>query len=1199
MKLQRIDIFGFKSFRERTALDIADGVTAVVGPNGCGKSNIVDAIRWALGSQSPKDLRGRAMDDVIFGGSERHRPAGFAEVNLVFSNRDRSATGPWRELPEIRITRRLFRTGESEYEINSNRVRLRDVQELFLGTGVSVQDGYSIIEQGRVGFIVSARPEERRAIIEEAAGVTRYKFQRRTAERRLEQTRANLTRVDDVLAEIERTARSLERQARKAARWKELDAQRLQLALALALRRFDAAVEGLRDAERALEAARTADAAATAAVASQLAAGESLQVNVFAEEKRTADASEAAWRARSALDLLENTDGHQRRERASLEERVTRGEAERDTLRRRAEEVAREDTANTASLGEIQNDLVRLRTQRADEEQRLVALRDAARGLAEKTHAAAERLRRLRLEHAGRQARLEALDAEGVRLRDRARSAHEEVEPLRNRVLQLEQELGSAREAEAVAGQALNEAEKELVQRRDAERARHGQRAETQRALREAQREADTTRARADALAATLARGELYGEATRALLRAERSGAVPPLGRPVAERLRCADEDARRRLRILGPLLEAPVVAPADATAVLQWARTGDVPCALVVLVEPVDGELAPGIVAVEPVPRLIAERIAAVSAVEDATALDPGFAFPVIDPGGVLLRSAVEAEVLRGKAAADEAMALASACDDAARRAAEAETLRRQAEAGLAEAERGLEAALEQRRACEEGIVALRDSAAECRSRVRSLEADLRATSLQAERAGRDAEATETRLAVIDEERRGLDEQMERLQAEGAEAEANLEGLQRQHDEEAQVLARAEQALATVRVEAGRAEERANSLASTGERLRREHGLLRGRLEELEGELRTAADNIARLDRELGQRSGEREAAVTRLREAESARAEAELRHAAALTALREHEAGTAAGRRQLEAARRALSDAERLRERAVVERDFAVQVFADHFRTTVGEARQHAAEIGDVGEAEAALQGLERQIQTLGPVNPAAIEEYEEVSGRLTFLNEQKADLEAAIDDLEAAIRRMDRTSRELFARTFEEVNSRFQDLFPRLFRGGRARLELTSPDNMLETGVDVVAQPPGKKLQSLTLLSGGEKALTAVALIFAIFELKPAPFSVLDEVDAPLDEGNVGRFADLVVEMSAHSQFIMITHNKRTMEAAGTLYGVTMEEPGVSKVVGVRFGEESDLQKDPEPARSGNPDSPADGTLNLMNALSERGT
>ncbi|TVR02188.1 MAG: chromosome segregation protein SMC [Deltaproteobacteria bacterium] len=1172
VKLRRIDIFGFKSFRERTALDVSDGVTAVVGPNGCGKSNIVDAIRWAMGSQSPKDLRGRAMEDVIFGGSERNRPAGYAEVNLVFSNELRTAPAPWRELPELRVTRRLFRTGDSEYELNGQRVRLRDVQELFLGTGVSVQDGYSIIEQGRVGFIVSARPEERRALIEEAAGVTRYKFQRRTAERKLEQTRTNLTRVDDVLTEVERTVRSLERQARRARRWRELSARRDGLQLLLAVRR-------MREAERALEpavaahiAARDAHAASAAQVARREGELESMRVEQFATEKAANACAEEAWRLRSELDVLEHAIAMRRRERQDVATRLDRLGGELSRLDERMGDIARE----SAELGDGR---AALREELGQARRELEAASAEAGEHRERVDAATRRLREVSELHRVERGRLVAIEARGEvlaseaeRMGERAGAVLAELEPLRVRRAELVVEVGSAQDEAERLREAAAEAAERLEQGRQAlsacrERAEVARRDEQRRGTEQARAEQV-----AEGLASAVRRGEHYGKAVRRLLRASERGEVPEVGRPVAERLRGEGESGVARLRVIEDVLDAPVVRSGDVEAVVEWALREGLPCRIVELTDPVEGAIASGVEAVLPVPGPVAQRIAGARLVDDAIAGDAESGAPRCDARGVVRFGDGRIDCPGRESSGEQVQAMVRRLDEAQ---AEAERVRALA-AAAAVAAREEEAALDEStlrvRAFEEAVQEARDGSRHAVRVATGMAEELRGLEQRIDRIGRERDGLDARrealrqeAETLEAERAGLLERAQTLDAELEEAQRLVDGLGEEREG-------VEERRQVRRVQVERLTERAQHLDATEQRLSGELRMLGERRDALREERGECEDRLAALEGDDAHEDVRRREASERVRKAEVERAAAEERHGRAVAELRSAEAEVSGCRQEAEKALRVLQEKEVAQVRAEADVEFARESVRELTGASCAEAVRRASEVETPDDPLAELERVQSAMEQLGAVNPAAVEEFEEASDRLGFLHEQKADLERAMADLQEAIRKMDRTSRDLFASTFEEVDTRFRAFFPRLFRGGRARLELTQPDNLLESGVEIVVQPPGKRLQSMTLLSGGEKALTAVALIFAIFDLRPSPFSVLDEVDAPLDEGNVGRFADLVVEMSSHSQFILITHNKRTMEAAGTLYGVTMEEPGVSKVVGVRF-DHADAESGPE--------------------------
>ena len=1166
MKLRRIEILGFKSFRTKTGLDIEDGVTGVVGPNGCGKSNILDAIRWSIGSQSPKDLRGRAMEDVIFAGSDTHRPMGFAEVSLTLSNDGQGVPGQWRDVAELRVTRRLFRTGESEYEINAARVRLRDIQELFLGTGVGAKEAYSIIEQGRIGFIVAARPDERRSLIEEAAGITRYKFQRRSAERRLEKTEQNLVRVRDIQAEVGRHLGSLKRQARRAARWRELTGRRRSLEVRAALDRRDRMHAVMADVDGALARHRTAWTAAQAALARVEASSATGRAELTRLEQALTEATEATYKARARADLLASNVTHHERELAGLKERLVRLRDQREDHDGAAKQAHADLGRTRSALTTASAELERAEKLAAEIGSALARARDDESALVERARSLDARLAAARGEHARAAGRLETSAEERRVLEDRAAELAERTEAARTLRDDAAGAGESARTTETEARGRLEAAEAAVEATRAAEKAALAQTHDARRVHALGVATAEEGAARSRALEAVLASGEAYAEGVREALTAAEDGRWGPIGRPLAERLRVTPGAEQRLASSLGRWLDA-IVAPDHQVAlrIAEWARDSGVSLTVIVAADPVEGPLGDWCRAVDPIPGTVSRRLSSWSSVPDALA--ETWSAPCVDDSRV---ARPDADVfLVGGDAASAASVVSVARDlDAARTAAAAASREvESARVRLSESEEALESALAARASATEAVesarTAWRTAAEEAAARAATvlrcgeeLERWARDSSRARERANEvsasietlrttvaateaDAGTLEAERATIDQQAPGIRELVRARSDEAAEARMDQ--------------ARIAERVRNLKAAVGTLEEALSRSGAQSERVVRETDEVTSRNETLEASI--AADRSALVgareeattnDRTLAERRGTHDAAASTLREAE-----------ALLGAARKNETASAHEHRATELrAERARGDLEHA-ETTLIER----------FQLTVAAARESVGDAPFTEETKDELSDVLHALERLGAVNPAAEEEYAEAEERHGFLATQRADLEAASADLRAAIRKMDQTSRELFEATFAAIDATFREVFPKLFQGGRAHLELTNPDDLLETGIEIVAQPPGKRLQSMSLLSGGEKALTAVALVFSIFKLRPTPFCVLDEVDAPLDDANVHRFAEMVAEMSADSQFLIITHNKRTMEVARTLYGVTMEEPGVSKVVGVRLhGRES---------------------------------
>jgi chromosome segregation protein len=1188
MRIRRLEMVGFKSFMDRTVVCFDDGVTGVVGPNGCGKSNVADAVRWVLGEQSALRLRGRSMEDVIFNGSETRAPLSLAEVSITFENDRPSELPPqFRGLAEVTVGRRLFRTGESEYLVNKAPARLLDVNDLFFGSGVG-RTAYSIIEQGRIGQIVSARPEDRRSIVEEAAGITKYKRRREAAERKMEATRHNLERVGDIVLELGKQLESLTRQARKAERYRAVRAQARELELHIAATRFLELTVGRREAEERHAAAR-AEEAEIAAALSRIEAALEADRALLAERERSLQGlsdreHELASQARvsevsadAATRELEQIAERSRAQASEVEALKVQADAlaaEREALLRQRDEIAVLSGADEACLSELD---AALRAAGAEEGVILAEAEDARAGAAEALGRAAARrsaLAQVERQRDDLQARLARARAEIEEVAARAaaldgsRSAHlERLGKTRQLKLSLEEQRG---------------AQELLLERTRSEFIQNEAKLIT---LRE---ELSDRRARLQSLQEVLRNYEGYGRGVRSLMTraraSEGAGDGGVLGL-VADVVAAPAEYEVAVEAVLGDRLQYVIVeSHSQGVEAIDWLKSAAEGRASLIPLLRLRGEPGPG--------APDRGHPGFVAACLDVVRFDPSYdrlaRFLLGD--AVIVRDLRTAlEMWQSGRAAGTLVTLDGEVLDA----------NGVVTGGPLEGEG--HGALQRRREVQELGETVRSFEAEfsmAQERHRTLQSRL--LQLEGHLKSIDRDNREKDLALLDQEKdlARLAEELDRLSGRGGQLETERAAL----DEALAGIGREEEAqrleAAAADAERERQEERARD---AGGRLE----ALRGRRESLDAAVLDVKVKVA-ADRERREGIGES------LRRVDEARREVEARSERIFAALSQGNARGAELRSRLEGT---LSDAGRLaeelgrvretlgRERAAHEASALsaragesearelrrrAEALAQASTDAAITAREHALELGHLeeqtrercqvdvreellrwhaarppGDAERRrLEELKAQAERMGPINLTAIEEYDELAKRHAFLAAQKADLEASLADLRAAIARINRASRERFRETFDRVNERFQQVFPRLFSGGRAGLVLTQDGEDEAGGVEIFAQPPGKKLQSVNLLSGGEKALTAVALIFAIFLVKPSPFCLLDEVDAPLDDANVGRYNELVREMSKASQFILITHNKRTMEMVDTLYGVTMEEPGVSKLVSVRL-------------------------------------
>lgn len=1183
MRIKRLDITGFKSFMERTVFTFDDGITGVVGPNGCGKSNVVDAIRWSMGEQSAKNLRGRGMEDVIFNGSETHAPLSMAEVTLTFAV-DEGDVLPdtLAGLPEVSVTRRLFRSGESEYQINKTTCRLLDITELFLGTGVGTR-AYSIIEQGRVGQIVSARPEDRRSFIEEAAGITKYKARRRAAERKMEYTQQNLLRVNDIVAELGKRLDSLERQARKAEKYKRLKAEMRDIELHASSHRWlelhahkkvlDAQLSHLSQDERetyeqvkAMEMdiggrreALEAEAAALEAASAEVYALES-QVQLDAQNLKHWQEDLAATQQRVGAAELELADVFERKAEAEREKAEGLAELERMGVASREDEVmleVREEELRrtTELLAEV--------TQRLEAERKeLVDV--AARVANHESRLTALQQRRAELEQ--RQARLggelEVLKAEEAQLESARREVLERVEQHRQVTLELTQRRGEEEASLERLREAFTENEVMVIALREElsdKRSRLASLEEIQRNYEGFDRGVRAVMLKAGSEPRQIGVFGLVSDVVTAPPEHEKAieaalgerlqhviVETPERGYELVEYLKGLAEGRSTFLPV--PAEVAEPLPALDAPEVLAMAL-GQVQVADEV-VRPLVSQLLSGVALVgelEVARRLSAEHPAYTFVTRDGE---------VVRPSGVVTGGVLEGPAVGALQKKREIAELQTEVARVEERYNELITRHYELQKQMGHTE-GVLKGLEKNKHQEElslaghekdlhqagsSLVKLRERIAGLSAEQESLAGTLATTDFEIESAKGELLHGQTDRELRDDRVRLLQGELESLKVRAEALTQELTGLK---VKVASVSERGEAARQRVDVLTADVEElteRAGRLAMAKDEGHAHVGTLEGRLAETEAERGARQEKLGAMKGELEGKKGE---------------------HAQAQAKVREDEAALKTLREKVDALTQGLSTM------TLKERELTLEL--EHLAASVHERHQvsiveavhlyhHAPLLS--ADAQEELKELRGQVERMGEVNVTAIEEHHEIQERHAFLSKQQADLQGSLEQLKEAIQKIDETSRVRFKETFDIVNEKFQQVFPRLFGGGRASLMLVQGNPGEEPGVEILAQPPGKKLQSVSLFSGGEKALTAVAMIFAIFLIKPTPFCLLDEVDAPLDEGNVGRYNDMVREMSKGSQFILITHNKRTMEVADTLYGVTMEEPGVSKLVTVKL-------------------------------------
>jgi len=1184
MRIKTLEMSGFKSFADRTVVQFEEGVTGVVGPNGCGKSNIVDAIRWVMGEMSAKHLRGSSMEDVIFNGCESRPPVGMSQVFLTFDNSDGRAPAEYSQYSEIQVGRRLYRSGESEYFINKTPCRLKDIVDLFLGTGVGTK-AYSIVEQGMVGSIVSAKPEDRRMLIEEAAGISKFKSRKEAALRKMDSTRANLARLTDVLNELTRQINSLNRQAKKAERYQRISEELRGRELALAATKYRSMHAEIEELASENQRLREDESASSAELAGFEAESEAARLRLAEAERELDGVQQDLYRAEHSIKFCESEVGHRTKERAKLTEQTAGDKKELASLKERADELdSRIERANTDlakadlrlagsedvvaeiedEVGTLRRSFEALRNEYDSMQKRVMADGEAIANLT----ATIDHFERRRVEITGRMARdqaeIDALDRRRNQLNSSIDGRSRELDGAKQLKLQLSQEAESAIATLDQQRAALAEHEAVLQTLRD-DVARKRSELSTILKLRK------NLEGYRDGVRAVLARNDNDGEKLAGIMGT------------VSEIVETEPEYETALSAVLGERLQYVVVRSheqgAEAIDYLRQAASGrssfiplDVRYASVEGAEPYgEGVVGPlkNFVSMSDDYRHICKYllgdVVLVDDLKRALNLWRSGEYRktfVTRDGSVVDYSGV---VTGGSSAGVEEQLVTQK-----RRATELEAEVSHLAGELTRAE-GEAAKLRERvKSIEEHVESLKRDTHGEELKFLGKERDLERERDDLARCDGERDRLTVETAAMSEELRKMDlereeslNRREELRGSREEAEAKLSDLALSLETTTAELGGGDRKLTDVKVELAQAEERQSSIVRELEVLVRQKAETAVAIGKLGGDLIVSDQRDSTLSREVEHLRQDMDLSIRAVARLKESRRVMQERYDADQAAIRNRELEIREIRKKHDEALEKVHGVElTLTEKRGAEH-YMVEGIRERYHMELPEiVAEYAREDLDMEVEEAAVAELKDKMDKIGAVNVDAIAEFDELRVRHEFISRQHADLETSLENLSKAIQKINRTSRQRFRRAFEAVNEQFTMLFPKLFRGGRASLVLTDEENILETGIEIVAQPPGKKLQSITLLSGGEKALTAVALVFSIFLIKPSPFCLLDEVDAPLDDANIDRFNELIRSMTPHSQFILITHNKRTMELADLLYGITMEEAGVSKLVSVRL-------------------------------------
>ena len=1203
MHLQSLELFGFKSFADKTTFNFHEGVTAIVGPNGCGKSNLLDSVRWALGEQSAKSLRGDEMADVIFNGADTRKPLGFAEVSLTFSDCATELGVDWHD---VRVTRRVYRDGNSEYLLNKTPCRLRDIQNLFAGTGIA-RAAYSMMEQGKIDMVLSSRPEDRRAVFEEAAGITKYKTHKREALRKLEATEANLLRIGDIIKEVKRQIGSLQRQAGKARRYQALLAD---------LRTLDT-----HHSRKQLESLEIELANCHAEIARLGESEEATRAKIDTSENQLAE-------QRHALDEIDKQIADGRTELQRLQSEIGTHHSRIELNRQRAEELtelierARKDIAaaevkrgqqqqeiqEADRLIEKMGQLVQTKQVELTKLTDLISKLRAERGMHE-TH-----LKELQLALSKNESRIAELEDELSNITIRREATQENIRDLEAAISATNAARDGVRSEIAAALAAIETVRKDrdllkAAAQSGEERLRQQQQLlnGAEKSLVAIERALTEKESRLEILRQLEEQGEGLAQGSQAVLRGldDPARIHPALAGALAANLEVDPKFVAAIEAALGRNLQAVVLQDAklapEIIATLTKKKLGQAALAVPEFCTP-SPETGPGALP----KNAVAWAIDKVKAPDSLAPLLARFLhnvaiFPDLDEALHFKNngSDLAAATLAGEFISADGVVFAGSGD-----APSASLLERKAQISILTAEHSVLSAQRE---------ALRQKCDEAKARFEKATDDFAAARTQSETADHAQSSSENRIIFLE---RGLDEAERKID--------NLRSEQTVLAQQIQVaderVAKLEEELATERDGLARQQEQQQAGEAAREKMtqrddeaaeqlnelrlslateqQRRDGLVAqrqpmlAREAELAEMITTRTAEIANFEKRFSAQAGESKAAEAAIEKQNVQRAERE----ATVAALTNHRAERSSAMSEMESdlrsVRNSLNALHDLRAKQQVRqaqlqlqienlvehisrryqidlREFAPEqvAFEKTLRAQLKRAEKEIAPTGDVDLAGADLPkliaDLTRQLDNVGPVNLDAVHEYDELEERHRFLETQNNDLTASRRELLDVIAQINSATKKLFAETFAQVQANFREMFAELFGGGRADLSLMDENDSLNCGIEITAKPPGKQLQNISLLSGGERAMTAVALLFSIYMVRPSPFCVLDEIDAPLDESNINRFIRVLERFVAQSQFIIITHNKRTIAKADVLYGVTMEERGVSKLIGMKLG------------------------------------
>lgn len=1182
MKLKSLEAIGFKSFVDRLHLSFPGGITTIVGPNGCGKSNVVDSVLWAIGERSAKHLRGRLMEDVIFNGTDGRKPLGMAEVNLTFSNEDGLASEEYGQYSEITVTRRLYRSGESEYLINKVPCRLRDITDLFLDTGIGV-NGYSIVEQGRVEHLINANPQDRRFLIEEAAGIAKYKERKRLALMKMEATQQNLLRIQDIIAEVKRQIVTLERQVKRAEEYKAIRKEVKEIEIRFALQEYAELSEKGEATRGYLKALRDREMEISTQNAQKEAFVETKRLKGIEEEEKFRSLQQEIFELGRKIQKTENDIEFFKREEGSFQKEENQWVQEvREFLR-----AWRETRRERKRMEQVRKDL---EEERRENEEILKELeivfgdsRATYQELSEELEAEKGKLIDTLTQLTSLKNRLAHLEERKEDLQKRIRSHGEESEDVSRKLKQLEVATSEKiKEKDLIVSiQSIYQEEKvrwegEIEGLREDLGARQTRRSALEETLRQ-------DRSRYHSLKELQENYEGYEKGVRSLLLRKKEeeekwkgmlGAVAdilepdpkydiPLEAVLGQRLQyLIVEEEKEGMEAMAFLKRESLgrgsFIPRGVQGIRTESRTSQEegkPIPLSRFVKVKEG--------FDAIAEFLIGDTGVVESWEEALRWmknGGGFGTLVTLEGDILQSSGVISGGSR-----DQGLGLLERRREI-----------RDLEQRVKESEEECRKAFEEEGRLQKEISEREDQLEGRKKEIQEKEIELLHRERDLEGLKKETSQFYQTMEVIQFEQKQLEEENQDLEKEKEEVSAQTEteeAAKKEREEQVQSWKKKVEEVREGGEElGGRITEKKVLLASVEEKQKGLEGQiqnfsetqrnLREQISKKVKGIRECREEALSLREKIQQWEGELENGLKQHHLQEEMLSTQKERVESVLNEWKEVEASSKYLRRELEEVRQKIHEEEILASEVQLKLSHLQESMKERYGATLSTSIGASLEESPKEEMSKRLAELKSSLEGFGEVNLMAIEEYQELKQRHDFLSEQQTDLHQALDSLKKAILRINRTTTKRFLETFHLVNEKFKLVFARLFKGGQASLVMLDEQDPATTGIDIIAQPQGKKLQNIDLLSGGEKALVATALLFGLFMIRPTPFCLLDEVDAPLDDANINRFIELIKEFSKTSQFIMITHNKSTMEAAQTLYGITMETPGVSKVVSVRL-------------------------------------